>query len=121
MFALFPPIGVMLRHEEQKRRRSYPTEVHAIRLGETVLVTNPFELYQEFGLRMKARSRAEQTFVAQLACGYGGYLPSEIAVAGGGYGAVVASGEVGPEGGTRLVEQSLALVDLLFSGCEPNG
>ena len=32
---------------------------------------------------MRARSRALQTFLIQLACGCGGYLPTDRAVAGG--------------------------------------
>ena len=52
-----------------------------------------------------------QTFVVQLACSSGGYLPTDRAVAGGGYGAEIASNRVGPEGGQALVEQTLNLID----------
>jgi hypothetical protein len=116
MFALFPPIGVMLRHEEQQDRQTHEVEAHVLRIGEAALVTNPFELYQEFGLRMKARCRSEQTLIVQLAGGWGGYLPTEPAVAGGGYGAVVASGTVGPEGGGMLVDETVAMIDGLWEG-----
>ena len=47
---------------------------------------------------MKARSPAEQTFAIQLA-GSGTYLPTDRAVRGGDYSAIVESNAVGPEGG----------------------
>ena len=39
----------------------------------------PFELFLNFGNIIKARSKAKQTFIIQLANGAGGYLPTEIA------------------------------------------
>ena len=62
---------------------------------------------------MQARSRAQQTFVIQLA-GPGTYLPTSKAVTGGGYSAVCQSSAVGPEGGQLLVERTLALIDELW-------
>jgi len=62
---------------------SFETELHVVRLGDAVLAMNPFELYQDFGLRIKARSPAAQTIVVQLAAGTGFYLPTERAVQGG--------------------------------------
>ena len=49
------------------RRR--PTPVNVLRVGDTVICTNQFELYTDFGVQMKARSKAVQTFVVQLANG----------------------------------------------------
>ncbi len=92
----------------------FPMELHVIRLGDVALATNPFELFLDFGLRMKARSRAELTFVIQLACSEGDYLPTAKAVAGGGYGAEIASNLVGPEGGQVLVDRTVALINSLF-------
>lgn len=53
-------------------------------------------------------------FVAQLA-GSGSYVPTERSVAGGAYGAIPESTEVGPEGGRELVEQTLELLDSLWA------
>jgi len=97
---------VLERHEEQKTAPAVPMELHVIRLGDIVMATNPFELFLDFGLRMKCRSDALQTFVVQLA-GNGGYLPTRKAVGGRGYGAEIASNLVGPEGGQELVERTL--------------
>jgi hypothetical protein len=70
-------------------------------------------MFLDFGLRIKARSKALQTFVVQLACTctWGEYLPTAKAVAGGGYGAEVVSNLVGPEGGQMLVEQTVKLIN----------
>ena len=69
-------------------------ELHAIRVGDVAIATNVFELFTSYGLQMKARSRALQTFVIQLA-GPGTYLPTPRAVQGGGYSANVESSVVG--------------------------
>lgn len=90
-------------------------ELHALRLGDAILVTNPFELYLDYGLQIKARSPAAQTLVVQLAAGTGLYLPTERAVRGGHYGAHPAVAPVGPEGGQELVEATLAMIGELFA------
>jgi hypothetical protein len=46
--------------------------------------------------------------------GCGTYLPTERAVRGGGYSAVVHSGQVGPEGGQVLVDRTVEAIDSVF-------
>jgi hypothetical protein len=106
--------GVMERYRRQDSVPEFPMELHVIRLGDVVLATNPFELFLDFGVRMKARSRAEQTFLIQLACDTAGYLPTAKAMATGGYGAEIASNQVGPEGGQVLVDRTVAVINSLF-------
>lgn len=89
-------------------------ETHVIRLGDAAIVTCPFELFLDYSLRTKARSPAAQTLVIQLAGGFGWYLPTARALQGGGYGAMPAVCAVGPEGGARFVEDSLAAIAALF-------
>lgn len=101
------------RFELQKTAPYFPAEVHVLRIGDMVIVTNPFELYLDFGVQIKARSPAAQTFVVQLA-GAGTYVPTVRSVAGGAYGAVPGSTQVGPEGGRELVEQTLAMIAELW-------
>lgn len=100
--------GVVDRHEAQKAGTggAYKMELHALRLGDVAIATNDFELYTDFGVQMKARSPAVQTFIIQLA-GSGGYLPTERAVRGGGYSAVIQSSRVGPDGGQVLVNRTV--------------
>jgi hypothetical protein len=88
--------------------------LHSLRLGDVAIVTNTFGLYTDYGVQMKARSPAVQTFVIQLT-GSGGYLPSARAVRGGGYGAVIQSSRIGPEGGQVLVERTLEAIKALWS------
>lgn len=92
----------------------FPVELHALRIGQMALVTNPFELFIDYGLQIKARSPAAQTVVTQLAAGTGLYLPTERAVRGGHYGAIPAVCYVGPEGGQELVETTLEMLSGLF-------
>jgi hypothetical protein len=106
--------NVVARYEHQ-RKRDYPMELHVLRLGDVAIATNPFELFLDFGLRMKARSAAEQTFIVQLAIDSGGYLPTEKAVRGGGYGAEPPSNQVGPKGGRLLVDRTVQLINAMFA------
>jgi hypothetical protein len=75
--------------------------------------TNPFEYYLDFGIYIKARSRATQTFLVQLA-GSGTYVPSRRSTKGGGYGSIPASNPVGYEGGRQLAEKTVEVIDSLW-------
>jgi hypothetical protein len=88
-------------------------ELHVIRLGDVAFATNPFELYLDYAMRIQARSRAEQTFLIQIANGVGAYLPSAKAVARH-YGGLAADNRVGPEGGQMLVERTLEVIASLW-------
>lgn len=108
---LFWHSSVVERYEKAAENSRYDVDLHALVLGEIAIVSNPFELFIDYGIQMKARSRAVQTFVIQLAGGYGGYLPTPRAVAGGGYSAIAESGKVGPDGGQVLVDRSVELIN----------
>lgn len=102
------------RQESTNAPNSYPMELHVMRLGDVAMATNPFELFLDYGLRMKARSRAIQTFVIQLACDYAMYLPTERAVKARGYGAEALVSKVGPEGGQILVNRTIELINKMW-------
>lgn len=106
--------GTIKRYREQQFNEVYPIEYHSVRLGNIAIVTNPFELFLDFGNRIKARSYAEQTFVVQLACGAGGYLPTAKAEMAGHYSAYITSGNVGHEGGDLLVREQLKDIQEMF-------
>ncbi|MDY0098804.1 MAG: hypothetical protein RBR81_06355 [Bacteroidales bacterium] len=89
-----------------------PAEFHVIRLGDIAIATNPFELFSDYGLLMKSRSKAILTFIVQLSCHHSGYLPTERAVRGGGYSADKYF--VGPEGGYKLVDETVRLINALW-------
>jgi hypothetical protein len=99
-------LNVAHRYEQQKNDAAHPVELHALRLGDIAFASNPFELYVDFGVQIKVRSPAVQTFVVQLAGG-GTYLPSPRSVSGGGYGSIPASNPVGPEGGQQIVDHTV--------------
>lgn len=107
-------LEVVACHDGLITAEPVPVEVHALRVGDVALATNPFELFLDYGLRMKARSPAAQTFIVQLAAGRCSYLPTARAVQGGGYGAMPAVSAVGPEGGQELVEATLQMLRELF-------
>jgi hypothetical protein len=106
--------GAIERYEKPEEYATFTMELHVLRLGDIAIASNPFELFTEYGIGMKGRSRALQTFVIQLAAGWGGYLPTERAVAGGGYSAVPESGLVGPEGGRALVDRTVDRINALW-------
>ena len=101
------------RFNEQASNPVLPMESHVIRLGDVAFATNRFELFLDFGIRIKARSKAVQTFVIQLA-GEGSYLPTQKAVDAKSYGAGAPDNLVGPEGGQVLVEEQLKAINGLF-------
>jgi hypothetical protein len=106
--------AVVKRFERPDDYATYPMELHVLRLGDVAIASNAFELFLDYGIQMRARSKALQTFTIQLACGCGGYLPTERAVAGGGYSAIPESGLVGPEGGRILVDRTVELMNGLW-------
>jgi len=105
---------VVDRFHSQDKEPTLTVPVHALRIGDVAIITNPFELFLDFGVQMQGRSKAVQTFVLQLTNGSSGYLPTERAVRGGSYSAIVASNRVGPEGGQVLVERSVELINSLW-------
>ena len=111
---LYNELGIMERAELQKTVTAIDEEIHSLRIGDTVFVTNPFELFINFGNQIKARSLAKNTFILQLSCGARGYLPTDRAARGGHYSAYIASGFVGEEGGRILVEKSVEMINSEF-------
>jgi len=108
---------VLERYESQKESPEIVMELHVVRVGDMAFATNRFELFLDFGIRIKARSPAVQTFVVQLAANdgwTGSYLPSERAVANKGYGGSVYNNEIGPEGGRVIVEETVKVLNELW-------
>lgn len=108
--------AVIDRYRSQHGEPAVPVELHVLRVGDAAFASNPFELYLEYGQRIKARSPAEQTFLVQLCGDYLGYLPTARTVAGGGYGSLIINGRVGPEGGDILVDRTLKAIRKLWKG-----
>ncbi|MCG3147116.1 MAG: hypothetical protein PCFJNLEI_00553 [Verrucomicrobiae bacterium] len=109
------------RFETQDQKPTYNCPVHVLRLGDIAIVTNPFELFHDYGVQLKGRSRALQTFIIELTDASGRYLPTARAVAGGGYSATVESNMVGPEGGQLLVDRTVEMINSLWPAAAPTG
>ena len=110
--------GVMDRFEQGDKLPPYAMELHALRIGDIAIATNPFELYLDYGVQMKSRSPAEQTFLIQLTGESGGYLPTAKAIQGGSYSALPTSNKVGPEGGQELVNETLKAIGSFWPPAE---
>lgn len=102
------------RHAGMGPSPTYPVDCNFLRIGDFAVATNPFELYLEYGQRIKARSLATQTIAAQLTNDGLAYLPTREGLAHGHYSAMPSNIRLGPEGGDQLVEQSLAHLNALF-------
>lgn len=100
-------------------------ELAAFRLGDTVWVSNPAELFVELGLNIKALSPfgAERTHICSLTNGYAGYVPTEEAFAEGGYEVrrSLGSSFLQTDAGTIFVEKSIELANRLRSGSSSAG
>lgn len=107
--------GLIARYRDQQNKEVVPIEYHVIRLGDVAFVTNPYELFLDYGNVIKARSYAKQTFIVQLCCGSHGYLPTEKAEKAGHYSAYISSGDTGHEGGDLLVRESITNINKMWT------
>lgn len=106
--------GIVARYESQQTINTIDEEIHIIRFGDIAIATNPFELFLNYGNKIRAHSKAKQTFLIQLSCGADGYLPTEKAEKGSHYSAYVSSGITGHEGGDILVRETLTHINDMF-------
>ena len=106
--------GTVARYHLQQTVDVFTIESHVLKLGNVAFATNPFELFLNYGNQIRARSKASQTFLIQLACGSWGYLPTEKAEQGSHYSAFVSSGTTGHVGGEMLVRKTLKEINELF-------
>lgn len=107
--------GIMTRYQTQQKVNTIEIEVHFIRFGDVAIATSPFELFLDYGNQIRARSKAKQTILVQLACGADGYLPTKKAEQGGHYSAYVSSGTTGHVGGNMLVRTTLENINEMFN------
>ena len=107
--------GVIGRSRAQEFLDVVPIEVHVLRLGAIAFATSPYELFLDYGNKIRARSHASQTFLIQLCCGTRGYLPTEKAEKGSHYSAYVSGGSSGHEGGDLLVRKTVEAINELMA------
>ena len=106
----------LARHDALGPNPVQQVDCNFLRLGDLAVATNPFELYLEYGQRIKGRCPATQTIAAELTNDCLQYLPTREGLAHGHYSAMPSNIKIGPEGGDLLVEESLAHLGRLFEG-----
>ena len=107
---------------EVKKKPTWASEFHVLRIGDVAFVSERYELYTDFGQRIQARSPFTQTFTIQ--CCAGGpddmwttnhYLATKRAFANGGYQADVYdnANAPSPDGGQQMVDTAVRLLNHL--------
>lgn len=107
---------IMLKNALERSRSTdgtKPTEVQAIRISDTALVSLPGEVFVELGLAIKARSPFPVTLVVGYANDSIGYIPTRQALSEGGYESI--SCKFVPGTGEELVETTLRCLEKLHS------
>jgi len=100
----------------QKRGRvTVDGSVHLLRLGNTVLLSNPFELFVEYADRIKAACPDAHIFDVQMTDDDLNYLPTPWAMKAGGYSAVIFACQCAADAGELLVRESIAAVREIMS------
>ena len=107
--------GTALLQKEYADSPIDTVSVHVVRIGDTLLVTQPCEFYCQFGIDIKRRSPSPYTAICSVADGYNGYCPTTSGILGGGY-----SGEpiwwtrLSPEGGYQIVDCAAKLMNQVW-------
>ena len=83
--------------------------MQAIRLGNTVFVTFPAEVFSEVGLAVKTKSPFENTFIFGVAGGYNGYIATASEFLEGGY--AVNGSPYAPQAEKVIIDASLELIN----------
>jgi neutral ceramidase len=86
-------------------------ELQVVAIGDVAFVAYPVELFTAFGRRLKASSPFPETFVATVANGWHGYVPTPEAFEHGGYEPRFAySSRLVPEAGDMMTDAALELL-----------
>ena len=106
--------GVKLLHDEFGDNPRDELPIHALRIGDVGLVSQPCELFCQFGLDIKRRSPAPMTGVT-YADGAEGYCPTAYGPLGGGYsGEAIHWTRFSPDTGYRIVDTAVQLLHRLW-------
>jgi len=103
---------IILLNEERKKEPNIKVEITIMALNDLVFVAIPGELFVEFGLEIKRKSKYKNTFIIELANGCVGYIPTEKAFSRqGGYETRLAcSSKLSQKAGRIIVNTALELI-----------
>jgi hypothetical protein len=90
------------------RRKTITYLQQAVRIGDTVFVTFPGEVFTEIGLKVKQQSPIKNTFVLGLGNGSGGYMPTAEEMKEEGYASLISP--YSPKAEQALIDSSLELI-----------
>ncbi len=92
------------------------TVIHAVRVGDIVIVTLPGEVFVEFGIKIKENSAFKNTLVFGITNDFIGYIPTQKAFKEGGYEIKTAfSSKLDKMAGDILVSEVNQLIEKLMS------
>ncbi|WP_158302036.1 neutral/alkaline non-lysosomal ceramidase N-terminal domain-containing protein [Paenibacillus mesophilus] len=110
--------GIRDRLQGHTEWDTHTYDISAFRIGDTVWISNPGELFVRLGLDVKSKSPfgAKGTCMCTLTNGYAGYIPTPEAFREGGYEVrrTLYSSFLDTEAGPLFVDKSLELCGLLF-------
>jgi neutral ceramidase len=100
---------------KRQKQLTVKANLTGIRISDDIaLITNPAELFTEFGLEIKKASPFKYTIVIELTNGAIGYVPTKEAFRQGGYETFYASSSrLDPEAGDIIVKESLNILQNL--------
>lgn len=96
---------------QNKIEPEVPCELQAISIGRTVYASNPGEFFCKLGNDIKKRSQFDNTFIAELANGCIGYVPTEDAYEGGYESSMCLSSKMAPGNGEIIVDETVELLE----------
>jgi hypothetical protein len=114
--------------EEVRAGRASATSegsIHAVRIGDGVIITGPGEVFTEIGMAVKERSPGRPTLYAGYTNGALGYFPTAAAYPEGGYEPAYSNRSYGlpapasPDCERLLIEHGVRLAETLFPEREP--
>ncbi len=95
--------------EQAKDIGPFLMPMQAVRLGNTIFVTFPAEVFTEIGLAVKKKSPFENTFILGVAGGHGGYIATAAEYIEGGY--AVNGSPYAPQAEQAIIDASMELIN----------
>ena len=90
----------------------------AVRLGNSLFVTFPNEIFTEIGLAVKEQSPYENTFIMGVAGGHSGYIGTAAEYVEGGY--AVNGSPFAPEAEQVIIDSSVEMISRVVDKPKPN-